>query len=421
MTSQKIVNLITLASLLSWPTWGAQLSPRGSVTMGTKGESTGEWRKVRKAVDDLETAYQDAKSDEERDRLWKQYTATNDVAVSNAVVAAAFEPSSTTSFEMLEWVVTNRRFQAGAENVRADGLRAVELLGESHVNNTNIARVCRAIWHKGDWDHEPGVRFLKAVSDKNSEPCARGQAIFALARLTKAKAAALEDFENTTPSELPQERRTKYLDWVKDGDSKVLFAKAEKLLGVVIESYGDCPSLAKGEIRQQRSTIGKEAQAELFELRHLSLGKMAPDAIGVDLDGREMKLSSSRGKVVLLSFWASWCGPCMQMVPQERALARKMEGKPFALIGVNADAALANAKGAAVKEKMTWRSFWSGEEGSGGPIPMAWNIRGWPTVYVLDHKGVIRMKSEGYGGTRTDDLIEKKVTELVAKVEAEKR
>src|SRR4051812_48651041 len=84
MTS-KLVSLITMACLLTWPAWGAQLSPKGSVTMGTKAESTSEWREARKAVDDLETAYQNAKSDDERARLWKQYTATNDAVVLKAI------------------------------------------------------------------------------------------------------------------------------------------------------------------------------------------------------------------------------------------------------------------------------------------------------------------------------------------------
>jgi alkyl hydroperoxide reductase subunit AhpC len=45
------------------------------------------------------------------------------------------------------------------------------------------------------------------------------------------------------------------------------------------------------------------------------------------------------------------------------------------------------------KEGITWRSFWNGPEGTAGPISRAWNVRAWPTVYVLDHKGVIRFKN----------------------------
>ena len=62
------------------------------------------------------------------------------------------------------------------------------------------------------------------------------------------------------------------------------------------------------------------AKDELAVLR--SLGKPAPEIDGVDLDGRSMKLSDYRGKVVLLSFWATWCGPCMKMVPHEREIGK---------------------------------------------------------------------------------------------------
>jgi hypothetical protein len=62
------------------------------------------------------------------------------------------------------------------------------------------------------------------------------------------------------------------------------------------------------------------------------------------------------------------------------------------------------------EEKITWRSFWNGPKGTDGPISKAWNVRGWPTIYVLDHKGVIR-----YKGPR-----EKKLDEAVDTLLAER-
>ena len=98
------------------------------------------------------------------------------------------------------------------------------------------------------------------------------------------------------------------------------------------------------------------------------------------------------------------------MYPHERSLVKKMDGKPFALIGVNSDKNREQLKGRMVEEKISWRSFWDG--GMEGPIATAWNIQGWPTIYVLDHKGVIRAKD-----LRDKDL-EKMVDELVKEAEA---
>jgi thiol-disulfide isomerase/thioredoxin len=75
-----------------------------------------------------------------------------------------------------------------------------------------------------------------------------------------------------------------------------------------------------------------------LETADVSLGGPAPEVEGADLSGRAMRLSEHRGKVVLLVFWATWCGPCMGDVPHEKALVERFAGRPFVLVGVNADA-----------------------------------------------------------------------------------
>jgi AhpC/TSA family len=80
----------------------------------------------------------------------------------------------------------------------------------------------------------------------------------------------------------------------------------------------------------------------------------------------------------------------MAMVPHERSLVNRLEGKPFALLGVNFDKSKDELKKVEENEKINWRSFWDGSE---GPIGKQWNIRFLPTIYVLDHNGVIRYKS----------------------------
>jgi hypothetical protein len=101
------------------------------------------------------------------------------------------------------------------------------------------------------------------------------------------------------------------------------------------------------------------------------------------------------------------------MYPHERSLVKKFEGKPFTILGINSDGDLEPLKKALQKENITWRSWYDGP-GTGGPIATGWNIEGWPTLYLLDHKGVIRDKSRG--SKDMDKLIE----QLIAEAEAVK-
>jgi hypothetical protein len=82
------------------------------------------------------------------------------------------------------------------------------------------------------------------------------------------------------------------------------------------------------------------------------------------------------------------------MYPHERSLVKRLEGKPFVLLGVNSDAKRDELKKALDKEKITWRSWFDGGK-TGGPIASRWNVQGWPTLYVLDQRGVIHRKYLG--------------------------
>jgi hypothetical protein len=102
------------------------------------------------------------------------------------------------------------------------------------------------------------------------------------------------------------------------------------------------------------------------------------------------------------------------MYPHERSLVKKLADKPFALIGVNSDTDKEKLRKRMEEEQITWRSFWNGPKGTDGPISKAWNVRGWPTIYVLDHKGVIRFKDV------RDKELDAAVDELLKELEEKK-
>jgi hypothetical protein len=101
------------------------------------------------------------------------------------------------------------------------------------------------------------------------------------------------------------------------------------------------------------------------------------------------------------------------MYPHERSLVKKMQGKPFALIGVNSDPNREAIKPDLQRERITWRSFWNGPRGTDGAIADKWKVDAWPTIYLIDHEGVIRHK---YLGAPEGDELDRAIDKLVAEV-----
>jgi hypothetical protein len=101
------------------------------------------------------------------------------------------------------------------------------------------------------------------------------------------------------------------------------------------------------------------------------------------------------------------------MYPHERSLVEKLKDKPFVILGVNSDRDKKIPQKLSEAGTVTWRSFWNGEKGTGGPISEDWSVQGWPTVYLIDHKGVIRYKNpQAKGGEKKLDAeIEKLIKE----------
>src|SRR5689334_3896696 len=100
------------------------------------------------------------------------------------------------------------------------------------------------------------------------------------------------------------------------------------------------------------------------------------------------------------------------MYPHERSLVDEMKGKPFALIGVNSDKDLEVAKKAVADNQLTWRSFHCGPNGTGGPIPAAWKVTGWPTILVLD--GEMRIHYRGHDGDEATKIAKSLVETMSA-------
>ncbi len=102
------------------------------------------------------------------------------------------------------------------------------------------------------------------------------------------------------------------------------------------------------------------------------------------------------------------------MYPHERSLVERLANQPFAIIGINSDKDREALKPALVKENITWRSFWNGPAGTSGPISTKWNVHGWPTIYILDGKGMIRYKGVGADPEAIDAMLDTLLVEAGA-------
>jgi thiol-disulfide isomerase/thioredoxin len=224
---------------------------------------------------------------------------------------------------------------------------------------------------------------------------------------------------------------------MKQCDPDALSAEAEQLFEEVVRDYGDIlritpyiremqamlkqPEPKRGgivmteeQLRVIRKwiesppSLAKVAEGYLDEMQNLVVGKPAPEIDGVDFDGKPLKLSDYRGKVVALVFWGTWCGPCMAAVPHERELVEKYKRRPFAMLGVDCSDPKAKAAEVMKAEGITWPNWHDGDD-LDGPIASLYHISGYPTVFVIDANGTIRATNAQ--GDHLDKLIEQLVVE----------
>lgn len=117
---------------------------------------------------------------------------------------------------------------------------------------------------------------------------------------------------------------------------------------------------------------------------------LAPDFSGTTLDGDAIKLSDYQGKVVVIDFWATWCPPCREAIPQLSTLAEKYEGKDVVVLGASSESL----------EKV--ESFWFKHQPAYTAIIVdesvfrSYGVRGIPTLCIVDQKGAIRYQEAGF-------------------------
>ena len=132
-------------------------------------------------------------------------------------------------------------------------------------------------------------------------------------------------------------------------------------------------------------SVAKLAESELYIIRYLSKGRVAPDLAGTDSAGKPMSLADFQGKVVVLIFWGSDAESSSQVMNMSKDMETKFAGKPFAVVGVNNDS-LATLRAMQADGRVTWKNFSDPDN----KLAHEYRVGAWPLAYVLDGERKIR-------------------------------
>lgn len=124
-------------------------------------------------------------------------------------------------------------------------------------------------------------------------------------------------------------------------------------------------------------------------IRLTSTGAVAPDFTLADEKGNPQSISSLRGKIVLIDFWASWCQPCMVELPNVIELYKNSKDKGFEILGVSLDREKDAWLNCIKDNKMDWIQVWDMEENNPGQVATKYNVTGIPHTVLVDKEGKI--------------------------------
>ncbi len=233
-----------------------------------------------------------------------------------------------------------------------------------------------------------------APSTKSVAEYKRGDAVLAKAgdkakpeQLEEAHAAFQQALTNY-PKNLPA--------MFRDGEVLTRLGKMDEAKAC----FGQCAALAKP------SDPARLRAQHFAEDPTLSLKKRAPAFEVTALDGTRFNLDAMGGRVVLIDFWATWCGPCNEALPEVKKIAKDFAGEPLVIISVSWDSDDAKWRQFIQKNEMTWMQYRDADHS----LSKAFGVEAIPHYFTIDSDGVLTAEMVG-----SDANVEGRIKKLVAK------
>lgn len=170
-----------------------------------------------------------------------------------------------------------------------------------------------------------------------------------------------------------------------------IFQQNEKGLEILKQIRQDFPDSAQSKRMDEIiPMVEKQVEAQKIQSR-LKEGAAFPDFDEKDLDGKPLSVAKYKGKVVLIDFWATWCGPCVAELPNVLKAYQKYHDKGFEIIGISLDEDRDALTSFIKKREMTWKQYFDGK-GWQNKLARQYGVNSIPATYLLDGEGKLVKK-----------------------------